>query len=122
MANFETTEWGRSLAIVRDCTDQNGNLMNVVGVNYIDQYETVELHTHDDGIEEEYIPQTENLKIIVLPADMMETITDDELMDMFVKSKPVPVGEIIMCHKGEAHALYNDSATEGEWIFIKYQR
>lgn len=120
MTNFEATKWGRSLPVVRDVSTQDGKVITIAGVNYIDPKGLIPLHTHE-GIKEEYIPQTDGLRIVVIPDDMVG-MAEDELLEMLKRSEPIPVGEAVMCGNGFAHALYNDTDKEGACTFIKYQQ
>lgn len=119
MTKLEKTEWGHSTEIIENVT-QDGRRIDSAGVNVIRQHEMVELHIHNEN-NEEYVPQTEGLKIVVVLAEEADKISEEELKDMFEKAEPIPVGEVVTCHRGEAHALYNSTEYDGAWVYIKYQ-
>lgn len=118
MANVEKTEWGTSVEIIHDVF-QDGVYIDSAGVNTIKPYELIPIHPHYDN-NEEYIPQTEGIKIIVLPAEEAD-MSDAEVLKSFQAVESIQIGEVITCHKGEAHALYNNSMNNGVCVFMKYQ-
>lgn len=119
MANSVELSWGTSIEIIEDVTEMQGRQVHSAGVNLIKPYEMIPLHSHFDD-DEEYIPQIDGLKIIVMPADEAERKSTDEVLEMFINADNVAIGEVVTCHKGEAHALYNDSDEYAPCVFIKY--
>lgn len=119
MTNVVTTSWGKSVEIVQDATQDDGRRIHSGGYNEVNPYGMIPLHIHDDD-NEEYIPQTEGMKIIVLSKKEAGNLTESKICEMLEDSEEAEIGDVITCHKGEAHALYNDSDKTGRFVFIKY--
>lgn len=116
---FEKTPWGRSIEILEGPKEEGGRTIESAGVNYIAPKQMIPLHLHEEN-SEEYIPQTEGLKILVVSKEDMEKLTDLQIVDALHGWPVSEIGDVVTCHKGSAHALYNSSGSVGSFVFIKY--
>lgn len=116
---FEKTPWGRSIEILEGPKEENGRTIESAGANYIDPKQMITLHLHEEN-NEEYIPQTDGLKILVVSKEEMEEMTDLQIVDALHSLSTSEVGDVVTCPKGYAHALYNSSNSVGSFVFIKY--
>lgn len=119
MTNVVTTSWGKSVEIVQDATQDNGRRIHSGGYNEVNSCGVIPIHVHENE-NEEYVPQNEGMKILVLSKEEAEQLTDDQIFQKLSEIEAAEVGEVITCHKGEAHALYNASNETGWVVFIKY--
>lgn len=120
MANVEVMSWGKSVEIVQNVTQDNGRRINSGGYNEINPYGVIPLHVHEND-NEEYIPQTEGMKIIVVAKDEADQLTEGQIFEKLGEVEAAEIGDVVTCHKGEAHALYNESSETGRFVFIKYE-
>jgi len=119
MANSVELSWGTSIEIIENVTEMQGRKVHSAGVNFIKPYEMIPLHPHFND-NEEYIPQTEGMRIVVMSADEAEAIDTDELLERFIDAEEAEVGEVVTCHKSEFHTLYNYSNDYAICVFMKY--
>ena len=116
---FEQMPWGRSIEILEGPKEEEGRTVESAGVNFIEPGQWIPLHVHLDQ-SEDYIPQTDGLKVLVVPKELAMKMSADESIDA-VKAMPVAeIGDVITCSKGNAHMLYNSSTEQGAFVFIKY--
>lgn len=120
MTNVVTKSWGKSVEILQDATQDNGRRITCAGYNEVNPYGVIKLHVHEKD-NEEYVPQNEGMKIIVMSEEEAAQLTEAKLCEMLEDAEEAAVGDVITCHKGEAHALYNDSDKTGRLVFIKYE-
>lgn len=116
---FEKTPWGRSIEILVGPKEEDGRTIESAGANYIEPKQMIPLHLHEEN-NEEYIPQTEGLKILVVSKEEMENMTALQIIDALHGLSPAEIGDVVTCPKGYAHALYNSSDSVGSFVFIKY--
>ncbi len=116
---IEKTPWGRSIEILVGPKEEDGRTIESAGVNYIAPKQMIPLHLHEEN-SEEYIPQTEGLKILMVSKEEMEKRTEFQTVDALQICRPTEIGTVVTCPKGSAHMLYNSSNNEGSFVFIKY--
>lgn len=116
---FETTPWGRSVEILTEPQQEEGRTIESAGVNFIEPGAMIPLHVHD-GDTEDYIPQTEGLRILVVSKKEAQKMSEDEAAHAVKTALSSEIGDVVTCPNGYAHALFNSSATQGAFVFIKY--
>lgn len=119
MANVRTLDWGKSYITFDGLKSVGEKRIHSEGENEINPHKMIPLHQHLNDTEE-YTTLSTGLKIIVIPAEDLENLNDEEVLNMLKKQKRLLVGEKVICPKGYAHALYNASSTIGRFNFCKY--
>ncbi len=116
---IEQMPWGRSIEILEGPKQEAGRTVESAGVNFIEPGQMIPLHVHD-GDTEDYIPQTEGLKILVVNRKQFDTMSENEVAEALNALEPAEIGDVITCPNGYAHALFNSSTTQGAFVFEKY--
>lgn len=116
---IEKTPWGRSIEILEGPKEEEGRTIEHAGVNFIEPGQLIPLHVHD-GDTEDYIPQTEGLRILVVSKKEAQQMSTEETVQAVKAEKPSKINDVITCPNGYAHALFNSSETQGAFLFIKY--
>lgn len=116
---IEKMPWGRSIEILEGPKTEEGRTIESAGVNYIAPGQMIMLHLHTEN-NEDYIPQTEGLRILVVSEKESKKMNVAEAVCAVRAMTASEIGDVITCPKGHAHALYNSSNTEGSFVFIKY--
>lgn len=119
MATVKKLDWGKSHITFDGLKSVGGKRIHSEGLNIVNPHQMIPLHQHIDDAEE-YTTLSTGLKIIVIPAENLENLNDEEVLNMLKKQKRLLVGERVVCPKGYAHALYNASSTIGRFNFCKY--
>lgn len=116
---IEKMPWGRSIEILEGPKAEEGRTVESAGVNFIEPGQMIPFHLHD-GITEDYIPQTEGLRIIVLSKKEATELSADEIIEKVKSAVPSEIGDVVTCPNGYGHALFNSSSTQGAFVFEKY--
>ena len=116
---IEQTAWGRSIEILKGPKQEEGRTIESAGVNFIEPGQIIPLHVHTENTED-YIPQTEGLRILVVNKEEAMKMSEEEAVHAVKVMLSSKVNDVITCHSGYAHALFNSATTQGAFVFIKY--